>query len=110
MEVSKACTRPRVGRRITTFAGFLAALGRSATVQLTRSIHFGPDQNTMANRLDSAVYQRYMDLPTSGRVMATYIWIDGTGEVSCPHNKAFCWLMVFTVALSDVVSSWLYSD
>jgi len=36
----------------------------------------------MANRLDSAVYQRYMALPTPGKVMATYIWIDGTGEVS----------------------------
>ncbi|XP_064407680.1 glutamine synthetase 2 cytoplasmic-like [Halichondria panicea] len=32
----------------------------------------------MASRLDSLVHQRYMELDTSGSVMVTYIWIDGT--------------------------------
>ena len=46
-----------------------------------RLINYLPSQSTMASRLDARVHQKYMDLPTPGKVMATYIWIDGTGQV-----------------------------
>ncbi len=42
----------------------------------------------MASNLDANVYQRYMALPTPDKVMATYIWIDGTGEV---------WFIIFSL-------------
>ena len=32
-------------------------------------------------RLDSAVTDRYMKLDQGDNVLATYVWIDGTGEV-----------------------------
>ena len=50
-----------------------------------RHINHLASQATMASRLDPRVHQRYMDLPTPGKVMATYIWIDGTGQVRRNH-------------------------
>ena len=47
-----------------------------------RQINHLPSQSTMACRLDARVYQKYLNLPTPGKVMATYIWIDGTGQVN----------------------------
>ena len=43
-----------------------------------RSFSNGVSQDIMASRLDSVVHQRYMDLDTSGHIMATYVWIDGS--------------------------------
>ncbi len=37
--------------------------------------------NDLACRLDSTVTDRYMRLPTGDKVLATYVWIDGTGQV-----------------------------
>lgn len=34
------------------------------------------------NTLDRAAYYNYMKLDTGDKVLATYIWIDGTGQVS----------------------------
>ena len=52
-----------------------------------RYINYLSDQNTMACRLDSRIHQKYVELPTPGKIMATYVWIDGTGQVSsaCVH-------------------------
>lgn len=61
----------------------LAAAGGPPTTFVPgakRSINYLADQNTMACRLDSRVHQKYLELPTPGKVMATYIWIDGTGQ------------------------------
>ena len=34
------------------------------------------------NTLDRDAYYNYMKLDTGDKVLATYIWIDGTGQVS----------------------------
>lgn len=47
-----------------------------------RGISYLPDQSTMACRLDTGVHQKYLQLETPGKIMATYIWIDGTGQVA----------------------------
>ncbi len=54
-----------------------------------RSYSTGIAQDIMASRLDSLVHQRYMELDTSGSVMVTYIWIDGT-NVSITLNFINC--------------------
>ncbi len=55
--------------------------GASPTGFQKRQINYLGSQSSMASRLDPRVHQKYMDLPTPGKVMATYIWIDGTGQV-----------------------------
>ena len=59
-----------------------------------RYINYLSDQNTMACRLDSRIHQKYVELPTPGKIMATYVWIDGTGQVSAAslalHACALC--------------------
>ncbi len=52
-----------------------------------RHINYLADQSTMACRLDSRVHQKYVELPTPGKIMATYIWIDGTGQVRFAHAQ-----------------------
>ena len=43
-----------------------------------RRFHHSDD---MTATLDPQVLQRYLNLDSGGHVLATYIWIDGTGEV-----------------------------
>lgn len=75
-QLKKASVLPFAGLKCpsTPFAGF----------QKRHINHLG-SQSTMASRLDQLVHQKYMALPTPGKVMATYIWIDGTGQVSGYH-------------------------
>lgn len=42
--------------------------------------HQHTSQSNIAHNLDPTVYDRYMQLPIGDAVMATYIWIDGTGQ------------------------------
>ncbi len=56
-------------------------VGRAAGINPVRGINYLGAQNDMASRLDALVHQKYLALPTPGKVMATYIWIDGTGQV-----------------------------
>ena len=54
-----------------------------------------PTQNATAHILDNVVYERYMALDISDKCLATYIWIDGTGQVStsvcvCMSECVYC--------------------
>ncbi len=55
-----------------------ATISAALNVPKNRSYSTGIAQDIMASRLDPLVHQRYMELDTSGSVMVTYIWIDGT--------------------------------
>lgn len=48
----------------------------SCSVFVARYLHDHPQG------LDPAIHQQYMNLDIGDQVLATYIWIDGTGQVS----------------------------
>lgn len=73
-----SCSRGAVGLFASRTANTPIIQEQSRTTK--RSINFVADQNTMAYRLDPRVHRQYLELPTRGKVMATYIWIDGTGQ------------------------------
>ena len=54
------------------------------------------------NTLDRAAYYNYMKLDMGDKVLATYIWIDGTGEVS-RVRKFLCTLIWPKQFLTPVV-------
>ncbi len=71
--IARLSSAVRAGSR----AGGLAA--RATTLLSSRPYTVPSD---LACRLDATVTDRYMRLPSGGKVLATYVWIDGTGEVS----------------------------
>ena len=58
----------------------------SRPLSACRSHHDQPFPNY---RLDSTVYERYANIDIGNNVLATYIWIDGTGEVWLRSVRVF---------------------
>jgi len=67
----------------------LKCLRGSASVRVVSAFRHHHCEGNMATwRLDSTVTERYMKLDQGDNVLATYVWIDGTGEVRRKHIAA----------------------
>ena len=65
------------------------------------------------NTLDRVAYYNYMKLDTGDKVLATYIWIDGTGQVRplfLPSviNFPIPRFLLFACVQIFMLSNWVY--